>query len=515
MAQRTPSSDGGAADGGGQRRPNVLFLLVDQERTPLFMPKDLVLETRARLYAEGTSLSLHYANAMPCTPSRSVLYTGQHVQRTKMLNNIGFNQGSMSTSLPTMGSLFKELGYRTAYYGKWHLSEIDADRDCATKTTSALVPYGFDEYSECGDIQGTPLSGYRDDPGVADSAVAWLSRQKTSEAPWLLSVDFVNPHDIMYYYPGGLSAPGVRTFGVDAPDDPLYEKEWNVELPPHYAEDLSQKPDAQRAYARMYDAFQRYPDGPLGIQARKAFVNYYVNCLRDVDRHMGRVLAALAASPFADNTLVVFTSDHGEMAFSHGMRGKGANVYEENNHVPFVVRGPSVPKGASVSGLSSHLDVVPTLLGLVGQSRAATRERHPEIVGLDYSPSLRDPSVPTTRKDTLMCFDFGGTTDIALAGPEAPTTTVDTRRPFLRGITDGRFKFARYFESGAYALPDTWEQLLATCDLELYDRSSDPLETKNLAFDPESHKTLILDLNARLNALITGEAGGELPASTK
>ena len=511
---QAPTSDtdaGPGTDASGKRLPNVLFLLVDQERTPLFMPKDLVLETRARLYAQGTELSLHYANAMPCTPSRSVLYTGQHVQKTKMLNNVGFAQGSMSTSLPTMGSLFKELGYRTAYYGKWHLSEIASDKDCATKTTGALVPYGFDEYGECGDIQGTPLSGYRDDPGVADSAVTWLGRQKASDGPWLLSVDFVNPHDVMFYYPGGFAAPGVRTFGFDAPNDPLYRKSWDVELPPHYDEDLSKKPPAQRAYAQMYDAIQRYPDGARGIEARKAFMSYYVNCLRDVDRHMGRVLAALAASPFAGDTLVVFTSDHGELAFSHGMRGKGSNVYEENNHVPFVVSGPGVPRGGRVSGLSSHVDVVPTLLGLVGQSQAATRERHPELVGMDFSPSLRDPQEPTSRKDALMCFDFGGTTDIALAGEDAPDTTVATPRPFLRGVTDGRYKLARYFAAGAYSVPKTWEELRDTCDLELYDRSQDPLEQKNLAADPEAHKALILDLNTRLNTLVTGEAGGELP----
>ncbi len=506
--------DAGGTEGGpstsSTKKPNILLIVVDQERSPIFSPKNLSLTYHEKLVAQGTSFDLHHANAMPCTPSRSVLYTGQHVQQTRMVNNIGPTQGSMSTKLPTLGSMLKDIGYRTAYFGKWHLSSIDAGDNCSKPTTEALVPYGFDVYNRCGDLQGNVMSGYKDDPGVADSTLEWLGKQSPSDASWFLSVDFVNPHDVMFYYPGGFAAPGVRTFGFDAPDDPLYKAQWDITLPPHYNEDLSSKPPAQIAYARLYDTFQRYVDGPRGIEARQAFVNYYFNCLRDVDRHMGRVLDALAKSPFADNTIVVFTSDHGEFAFSHGLRGKGPSIYKENNHVPLSFMGPGIPKGAHVRGLSSHVDLAPTLLALGGQTLGQSREKYPALKGVDLSASVRSPSTPTTRSDLLMCFDFGGTTDISLAGPGAPDTTSDARRPFLRGIADGRYKFARYFASSDYHVPTTWTELLERNDLELYDLTTDPTEVVNLAKDPEAHKALIEGLNAKLNALVNGEAGGEI-----
>jgi len=515
-----PSASSTSAAAGS--RPNVLFILLDQERSERFAPAGLLLSAHAEIAARGTTLTRHYANAMPCTPSRSVLYTGQHVPKTKMTSNVGMNQESMSPELPTLGTMLKALGYGTAYVGKWHLSEIDAGRDCAKDTSQALVPYGFDRYDPCGDIVGTWWSGYRDDPGVAKRAADFLAQWSPADGPFALAVNFVNPHDIMYYYPRDLAVGPTylaKRIGFDVPAGATsYARRWNVTLPPTVREDRSTKPPAHAAYMQMYDAIQSYEDSPnvSGDDLRRAYLDYYYDCLADVDRHLATVLAALDASPHAANTVVVLTSDRGELAFSHGMRGKGPFVYEENNHVPFVVAGPGIPSGARVDALSSHVDVVPTLLALVGEPIEAARARWPALAGQDLSGVVRGGAAGP-RRELLMTFDMGGPAaggsgSSGEAATQLDTLAVASGRPLLRGMTDGRYKFARYFASGDYHVPRTWEELLARNDLELYDLQNDPLEQDNLARDAQRHRVLIEDLNGRLNRLVEEEAGGELSA---
>ena len=102
-------------------------------------------------------------------------------------------------------------------------------------------------------------------------------------------------------------------------------------------------------------------------------MNFYLNCIRDVDRSIALVLDALAASGQADRTVVVFTSDHGEMAGSHGLRQKGNLVYDENFHVPLVVVHPDVAGGGRSHALGSAVDLAPTILELAGVEPARLR----------------------------------------------------------------------------------------------------------------------------------------------
>lgn len=490
--------------------PNILVIVVDQERAKRWFPDGVSMPARESVARAGAVFSRHYTNAMPCTPSRSVMYTGQHVKGTGMRSNIGFGQEPMQTAIPTLGTMLYARGYSTNYLGKWHLSDIDSGDSCSNNTRAALQPYGFEVYNECGDIPGKALSGYRDDPGVATSVRDWIQRRPTSgdDRPWLLCCNFVNPHDIMFFY-GGAPLMG---FGTPAPNDALYRQNWNVQLPPTAAEDLSTKPGAHAGYKQLYDTFQRYPDNPLGQAGLRNFINYYINCLLDVDRHIQVVLDALAASPFASNTIIVLTSDHGEMAQAHGLRGKGPFVYEENNHVPLAIIDPrnGAAAGRRVDALSCHLDFTPTILALAGQPLAQTRERYPSVAGVDLSAYLRGETPAVQRESLLMTFDFGGT--IALPGMASPGMNT-ARRTFVRGMFDGRYKFARYFASNDYHLPTTFDELVSRNDLELYDLMADPNEQTNLAFDPTPMRALIEQSNAKLNALITNEAGGEFTAT--
>jgi arylsulfatase A-like enzyme len=110
---------------------NVLFILTDQERScrPGELPKDYVLPARERLATAGIVFENHQINSCACTPSRSVLYTGRHIQETNMFDNTNFPWiSSMSTDIPTAGQMLREAGYYTAYKGKWHLTkEFETD----------------------------------------------------------------------------------------------------------------------------------------------------------------------------------------------------------------------------------------------------------------------------------------------------------------------------------------------------------------------------------------------------
>jgi len=138
---------------------NILFILTDQERyfQPNELPGDYLLPGHERLAKNGVVFENHRINSCVCTSSRSVIYTGQHIQQTKMFDNTNFPWiQSMSTDIKTMGHYFREAGYYTAYKGKWHLTRefetvnnLEAPEKFFTKEMEA---YGFSDYFGVGDI---------------------------------------------------------------------------------------------------------------------------------------------------------------------------------------------------------------------------------------------------------------------------------------------------------------------------------------------------------------------------
>ncbi|MEE8526859.1 MAG: sulfatase-like hydrolase/transferase, partial [Thermoanaerobaculia bacterium] len=126
----------------------------------------------------------------------------------------------------------------------------------------------------------------------------------------------------------------------------------------------------------------------------KSYLNYYINCVRDVDRHLGTVLDAVDW----DNTVVIFTADHGEMAGCHGMRHKGSFVYKENVGVPFIVCHPDVVGGQTSEAQACHIDLAPTLLSLAGVEGVGSAPlASGGYVGHDLTPILEDVSRTTAR----------------------------------------------------------------------------------------------------------------------
>jgi arylsulfatase A-like enzyme len=528
-------------------QPNILMIVTDQEYAHQPLPAGFVLSNRDRIHARGVTFNNYHATTTVCTPSRSVMYTGMHTPHTRMFDNTNFawidDMKADPEALPTIGHMLRDLGYHTVYKGKWHLSEFPVG-----DTRDAMEPYGFSEYQGWGDAQGAPLDGLKKDPLIAADAVEWLNKRAPEVAtaqPWYMVVNFVNPHDIMYFDTDAEEMVQVKgmfpIFG--APDTPLYRQKWQTTLPGSFFDDLEKQPPAVRSYKRVSDmAYGRIPMDRRDMWHNH--INYYLNCLLDVDRHIGAVLDALEASGQADNTVIIFTADHGEMGGAHHLRQKGSVAFRETVNVPMVIADPRHPGGGRTDAVGSHLDLVPTILAYAGLPETKRRKRYPLLKGHDLSGVVESPSSTGPRgssgepgKGCLLTYDMIATIDgewlnrnspkvfdmvahqaglefhrglesfvgmlneIGLPNPE--------KRELFRCVFDGRYKLVRYFGLGHYNLPPSVEQLQADNDIALYDLLLDPEEMDNLAnpANPRYSEELLTTMNQKLNALIEAEIG--------
>jgi arylsulfatase len=413
-----------------------------------------------------------------------------------------------------------------------------------------MEPYGFSEYQDWGEVRSGPMDGLTKDPRTADEAVDWLTKRAPEVAatqPWCMAVHFCNPHDVMFYDTDGEETVQANAmFPIfDAPDTPLYNQRWQTALPGSFFDDLEGQPPAVRNYERLCDVYY----GPIPMERRDMWhnhVNYYLNCLLDADRHIGAVLDALEASGQADDTIVIFTSDHGEMGGAHHLRQKGSVAFRETVNVPLVIVDPRHPGGVRTDAVGSHLDLVPTILAYAGVSEAERQQRYPFLKGHDLSGIVEDPASAGPRgtsaepgRGCLLTYDMIATVDAewfsrnatrvfdaaaAQAGLEfhrgmdAFEGMLDEigvpdleKRELFRCVFDGRYKLVRYFGLGGYNLPATVEQLLADNDVALYDLVLDPEEMDNLAdpANPKYSEGLLSVMNQKLNALIVEEIGDD------
>lgn len=497
----------------GPKRPNILFITVDQLCTLAALPANLPLPNIRRLMGQGLSFSNYHVHQAPCGPSRSAIYTGQHVQKTGMYTNppgeyaaidpAGPPPLELSPSFITIGKMLREQGYYTAYKGKWHLSLIDQRVRASTPAraypdaSKALEPYGFSDYQFDGEVSGMMWAGFGHDGLLAADSIRQLRRfakGSTKGKPWYLAVNFINPHDIMFYGDDDEVSPSAIGLLLPPPLLPPYDKPFDAPLPASlHKDDLSTKPPVQRAR------------GPGGARRRddaawRVYRSYYFNCIRDVDNHIGQVLDALDRFGLASDTIVVLTADHGEQAGAHGLSGKGGTMYKETLNVPLIVRGPGVPRGKATAALAGGTDLSPSLLSLAG----ADLKAWPDLHGVDLSPVWLGRAARTERDERGVLLNF-----LSAPGPAGPTNPAPETRSQLRGVFDGRYKFARYFAIRQHHIPADWDTLVAHNDLELYDTHSDPDELTNLAARPQEHRELILSLNAKVNRLLATEVGAD------
>jgi arylsulfatase len=526
---------------------NILFILTDQERyfRPGELPRDFRLPAHERLAKRGIVFENHQINSCVCTPSRSVLYTGRHIQHTKMFDNTNFPWiSSLSPELPTIGHMLREAGYYTAYKGKWHLTkEFETVNELGSPTkifTQEMEAYGFSDYFGVGDIIAHEQGGYLHDGIISAMGVNWLRGRGMELAaqgkPWFLAVNLVNPHDIMFIdtdRPGQpVQAKNILGHIRPEPADPLYARRWAFHLPATYGQRLDSpgRPAAHADYLRSHDALVgNIPNEDWRWRRRH---NYYLNCLRDVDRNIVPLLDTLEALGLASNTIIVLTADHGDLDGAHRLHSKGATSYREQNNVPLIVVHPAHAGGRRCKALTSHLDIGPTLVHLTHASPERKAAITKALPGKDFSALLAAPqraALNAVRDGTLFCYNMfayidGGflervveelkqpdgkarLKEAAASGAMRPDLR---KRGAIRSVFDGRYKLARYFSPKQHNQPASLEALFALNDVELFDLERDPLERDNLALDRNRYGDLLVAMNAKLNALIEQEVGEDV-----
>lgn len=517
--------------------PNIMFVFTDQERYFQSWPSGMSLPARERLAEKGVTFHNHYGSAVMCTSSRAVMLTGLQTPDNGMFENADLPYvKAMSTSVPTIGHMLRKAGYYTAYQGKWHLDAAFDREPVQQVLTDRMDAYGFADFGLPVDSLAHDLGGYTTDSVIGASARSWLRNTGRPMAddgkPWALFVSLINPHDIMYF---NTDKPGehVQDTGTllmhaaRAPEHATYQQRWDAALPTSLEQSM-QEPGRPSAHGEFLKAWS-YTLGAIPPEPDRwqRFTDFYLNSIRSVDQQMSMLLSELDDLALTDNTIVVFTSDHGEMAGAHGLRGKGPFAYEEGIHLPMHVVHPDVSGGQDLNALTSHIDLVPSLLALAGVAPGDVGELAGRTLpGKDFSAALSNPGnagLNSVRDSALFIYSGLATNDshavklfaeAKAAGQDPRQLMQDTgfrpdlrKRGSLRTMFDGRYKFSRYFAPAQRNVPSNLDDLYRFNDVELYDLRSDPGEMTNLAAVKGEHRDLVLSASARLEAAIKSEIG--------
>jgi arylsulfatase A-like enzyme len=387
-----PQSVKGRATSSGSP-PNILIILVDQWRSPIWFPDtatlSALLPNTSALFSQSVNFTNYFTAATACSPSRSTFVTGLYAHQTSTLTTQHNDQApNLNPGFPTFGTLLRHRGYQAFWFGKWHLSNYDVDSD----DVPSLAQYGFSG-GTFPSPNGGVGQGQQVDPSIAQQFVQWLNAQ-SGTTPWCTTVSFINPHDITQYYNGTNTVPGENN-----PPNVISQMPANFQTIKH----IAAKPQLQLAFLKKIEKeYGTLPHSGPGYQTPwLRLLNTYLYCQQLVDQQIGPVLNALASSAYANNTIVIFTADHGEYGGSHGLHDKAGAAYEESIHVPFYVRNlGEADAGSSRSQLCSSVDVVGLLLSLATSSEA-WRSAHPYLANrAPMARILRDPS--TAGRDYIL-----------------------------------------------------------------------------------------------------------------
>jgi arylsulfatase A-like enzyme len=397
---------------------NILVIMVDEMRAPsVYLSqanREAYLPNLTRLANEGVDFTNHHIASTACVASRATMVTGLYTHQTAMFG--GTIGPDLNTGFPTYGTILRDVGYDTFWFGKWHLC-FDKDR-CPPDPYES---YGFTALpgeGTCPDPWGGVYEGQRTDPVIRQQFVDWLAARPANGAPWCATVSLVNPHD------AGLYPNGTRFLEAVAPH--VFDS-----MPANFetARDRinEHKPAAQQQLADIVNlVFGELPDSGIPAEPWIRLLDTYLLTEQLVDTEIGLVLEALEQSPFAQDTIVIFTSDHGDYTGAHGLRGKGYGMYEESILVPLIVKDPTgtwtAGRNVTRSQLSSHVDLVPLLLTLATGSERWREEPQFEHLAtrLSLAKILADPHVagrpyaafttdePSLAKSLGDFFDVGG-----------------------------------------------------------------------------------------------------------
>lgn len=426
-------------------KPNILLIITDQQYSrDIGAAGNPHVKTPAMdsLAARGMRFEASYCTYPLCSPARASLETSRMPHQLNIFNN----GATIPENVQTIGEILRKSGYRTAWAGKWHLPvSYPGFGEAKSK------PRGFDVLPlEGPKHRSNPAvgPGTGSDPATVQAAVKFLS--ETNAQPFLLTVSLLNPHDICDYPqapekypkpgPGDTLPPLPRNFSAITNEPSLLQQ------------DRERKTKGDSAFAKY---------GPKEWQVYRWV---YYRLIERVDAHITTVLQALEKSGQKENTLVIFTSDHGEMGGAHQLATK-MQMYEEAINVPLIVcpPGASYRRLVNTTNLVSGLDVLPTVCDYAGIAARSSFQ------GSSLRPLVEQRSrrarVPWREHVVVEMGDSN----------------------YVRMIRSDRFKYIVYSSGEA---PEMF-----------FDLSLDPHETRNLAQDP-AFKNEIESLRGVLKAWI-------------
>lgn len=440
-------------------RPNILIFMTDQQRGDTVPPYGRAITPNLdRFRREGVTFSQTYCPSPHCCPSRATFFTGLYPSEHGVWNNVNVGN-ALSRGVNDGVRLFSEdlrdAGYRLAFSGKWHVSneETPGDRgwDASFVTGVNAQPggarrpntYEWERYLKRaeepepterreGEILRPGYSTYthygvRENPfrdgDVVQDALQLLRNRGAEGTPWCQYIGTLGPHD-PYFVPQEY---------LD-----LYDSE-AIELPENFTDLMNDKPALYRRTRGRFDQLSE-------AEHREAIRHYLAFCTYE-DALFGEVLSALEETGEAENTVVLYVSDHGDYVAEHGLWCKGLPCFRGAYHVPAIIRWPkgvSRP-GRDVDAFVSLADFAPTFLELAGVETERT------FTGQSLTPFLRDEE-PHAWRDAVFTQSNGN----ELYGIQRSVTTRD------------------------------WKYIYNGFDFdELYDLQCDPGETRNLAGDPQ------------------------------
>jgi choline-sulfatase len=358
-------------------RPNILIVMTDHQRADTVVPGSPTLTPSVDALArQGITFNNAFCPSPHCCPSRATFFTGLYPSRHGVWNNV-LNEQAINSGLRDGVRLWSEdlaaAGYDLHFCGKWHVSgdESPRDRGWTEHFVSAVsgVYHGtrWEQYKQMaaqpqpatrgeGEILRPGYGTYRlygtrpdgsagHDEQTVQAALDVLPALARGDKPWCLYVGMIGPHD-PYLVPQRY----LDMYDVD-----------DIDLPASFADTLKDKP-------YIYERMRATRFGQLSERETRNAIRHYRAFCTYLDDHFGRIMAALEQIGQAENTLVIYTSDHGDYCGEHGLFAKGIPCFQGAYRVPMVVRWPAGlhNPGRSVDSFISLADVGPTLLDLAG-----------------------------------------------------------------------------------------------------------------------------------------------------
>ena len=432
-----------------RKKPNVIFVFADQLRAQAlgcYGDKQARTPNIDRLASEGARFTNAISTWPVCSPFRAMLLTGRY----PMSNGVVYNEYPIWDGQTCVADVFKAQGYATGYIGKWHLNGGISD-------TLPGRRLGFDYWmpAQAQMLTKTPDGKQVWRPEVqTDHAVQYIKDNK--DKPFCLFMSWNPPHDpyiapdrYMEQFPAAKME--LRT---NDSERALVDKE------------LTKHPiDPNTPQGRKRAEWRKRIDSDDGV--RHNMQGYYA-ATHGLDMCIGRIMKTLDEAGIADDTILVFSSDHGDMLGSHRMSHK-QEPFEESINIPFIVRYPrSAPKGAVTDALITPIDMMPTLLALAGAPCPKSVE------GISVADAANGKRSDQQDSALIMKMQPGGN-----------PWMINAATPW-RGVRTKTHTYVRLEDGGPWIL---------------FDNKSDPYQMNNLVNDP-AHKKLRDEMEAKMKVLL-------------